>query len=138
MDIRVERADERARIERELQRIVGTTHVPGTSTTLSGSFHRPPLVPTDASLRYTALFQAVSRLAGYPLGTATSGGASDGNDTAAVGTPTVDGVGAHGGRAHSPEEFVEIESLPKKSAILAGFLAALADPALRARLEAAA
>lgn len=136
IDIRVETAAERERIERELARIVRTPRVPGTTAELAGSFHRPPLVPSDASKRYVALVQAVSRAVGYPLGTATSGGASDGNDTAAVGTPTVDGVGAHGGRAHSPDEYIELESLPLKSAIVAGFLAALADPALQERLGA--
>jgi glutamate carboxypeptidase len=79
----------------------------------------------NAARRYLAQLQAVSRAVGYPLGASDSGGASDGNLTATAGTPTIDGLGPHGGRAHSPDEFMDIPTLTKKCQILAGFLATL-------------
>ena len=54
-----------------------------------------------------------------------SGGASDGNLTASMGIPTIDGLGPHGGRADSPEEFIEIPSLAAKCRVLACFLNSL-------------
>jgi glutamate carboxypeptidase len=135
-DIRVPTLAEQERILEALDEIASTTHVPGTRTELIGRFHRPPMAATEETWEYVRLIQAVSRSVGYPLGTATSGGASDANLTAAAGVPTIDGLGADGGRAHSPEEYIELDSIERRCQVLAGFLASLADPALRAELTA--
>jgi glutamate carboxypeptidase len=60
------------------------------------------------------------------------GGASDGNLTAGVGTPTLDGLGAVGGGAHADDEHVEIATMPQRSALLAALLNDLLSD-LRAR-----
>jgi len=62
---------------------------------------------------------------GLPLGEAWVGGGSDGNFTAALGVPTLDGLGAIGGGAHSVVEHVVVRSLPVRAALLAGLLASL-------------
>ena len=62
---------------------------------------------------------------GLPLREAATGGGSDGNFTAALGVPTLDGLGAVGDGAHSPREHVVIHALPERAALLAGLLAAL-------------
>jgi glutamate carboxypeptidase len=62
---------------------------------------------------------------GLPLGEAATGGGSDGNFTAALGVPTLDGLGAVGDGAHCLEEHVLIQALPERSALLAGLLATL-------------
>lgn len=126
VDCRVASASEQVRIERAMAAIGSTCAVPGTRTTLSGGFHRPPMEASPAALAYAAQLQAIAQSLGHPLGTASTGGASDGNLTAAAGLPTIDGLGAHGGRAHSPEEFIEIASLEAKCRVLACFLAELA------------
>ncbi|MGB3374982.1 MAG: M20/M25/M40 family metallo-hydrolase [Microbacterium sp.] len=54
------------------------------------------------------------------------GGASDGNLTAAAGTPTLDGLGAVGGGAHSPDEHVRASALPARALLLAGLIEHLA------------
>jgi len=51
-----------------------------------------------------------------------TGGASDGNFTAAMGIPTLDGLGPIGDGAHSLEEYVEIASLPERAALIAGLI----------------
>jgi glutamate carboxypeptidase len=56
---------------------------------------------------------------------ASTGGGSDGNFTAALGVPTLDGLGAVGDGAHSPGEYVVIRALPERAALLAGLLATL-------------
>jgi glutamate carboxypeptidase len=53
---------------------------------------------------------------------ASTGGGSDGNFTAAIGVPTLDGMGAVGGGAHSPGEFVVASHLVERTALLAGML----------------
>jgi glutamate carboxypeptidase len=136
LDIRVPTLAEQERILAALDRIAGTTHVPGTRTRLLGRFHRPPMAASERTWEYIRLFQAASEKAGYPLGTATSGGASDANLTAAAGVPTIDGLGPDGGRAHSTEEYIELASVPRRAEALARFLAALASPTLRDSLNA--
>ncbi len=59
------------------------------------------------------------------MGECMVGGGSDGNFTAALGVPTLDGLGAVGDGAHSPDEHVMIAALPKRAALLAGLLATL-------------
>jgi glutamate carboxypeptidase len=51
-----------------------------------------------------------------------SGGASDANTTAAMGVPTIDGLGAGGGMAHNPDEYIELDYLPMRIALLAGLV----------------
>ena len=128
-DIRVPTLAEQARILAALDRIAGTTHLPGTRTELLGRFHRPPMDASEQTWAYIRQLLAAGEVAGYPLGTATSGGASDANLTAAAGIPTIDGLGPDGGRAHSTEEYIELVSVPKRTEVLAHFLAGLTKPA---------
>jgi glutamate carboxypeptidase len=86
---------------------------------------RPPLERT-AGVR--GLFQHAREIAGeigITLGEASTGGGSDGNFTAALGVPTLDGLGAVGDGAHSPQEHVVIRALPERAGLLAGLLATL-------------
>ena len=62
---------------------------------------------------------------GLELGEMSAGGGSDGNFTAALGVPTLDGLGAVGDGAHSDDEHVLIRALPERAALLAGLLAIL-------------
>jgi glutamate carboxypeptidase len=90
-----------------------------------GGVNRPPLERTPAVI---ALFQharALMRACGLRLGEAATGGGSDGNFTAAIGVPTLDGLGAVGDGAHAPNEHVVIGKLPERGALLAGLLATL-------------
>jgi glutamate carboxypeptidase len=57
-----------------------------------------------------------------PLRPASVGGASDGNFTAGVGTPTLDGLGAVGGGAHADHEHVLVDALPGRAALLAALI----------------
>lgn len=126
IDCRVTSQDEEARIATAIRAIAASATVSGTSATVTGGFHRPPMVPSPASLAFAARFQAIAADVGFPLGATSSGGGSDGNLTAAAGTPTLDGLGVHGGRAHSPDEFLELPSLEGKCRALAAFLDTIA------------
>jgi glutamate carboxypeptidase len=69
-----------------------------------------------------ALAQETAAGLGRALGEGGTGGASDGNLTAALGVPTLDGLGAVGGGAHADDECVSVADLPWRAALLAGLL----------------
>lgn len=122
VDVRVATRTEAERIERSLKEISNSPYVVDATCGLEGHFHREPFSPSAESLELAGRIQAHANAIGFALGLAECGGASDGNLTAACGLPTVDGLGAHGGFAHSPLEFVEISSIFKKTAALASLL----------------
>jgi len=127
VDCRVTSMEEQARVTAGIEAAAAKSWVAGTRTTLTGGFHRPPMVASERTWQYIARMQAIAQDAGFPLLGAKTGGASDGNLTAAAGTPTIDGVGVHGGRAHSEDEFVDLPSVEAKCRVLAQFLASLAE-----------
>ena len=92
---------------------------------LTGALNRPPMERTAA---IGALYKEAAQIAhelGWKLEEAAVGGGSDGNFTAALGVPTLDGLGAVGEGAHSPHESVLISELPKRAALLAGLISSI-------------
>ena len=122
IDSRVPTLDEQQRVLDGLEEIVAKEYVSGAKAVLSGGFHRPPFEPSETSLAVADQLIRISRTIGYELGTGSTGGASDGNLTQSAGVPTVDGMGAHGAHAHSHLEYIEAESVPRKTELLAAFL----------------
>lgn len=89
---------------------------------MTGGLNRPPMERTPAS---AALFAAARQAAadmGFDLAEAASGGGSDGNFTAALGVPTLDGMGAVGDGAHALHEHLVVAEMAPRAAILARFL----------------
>jgi glutamate carboxypeptidase len=98
---------------------------PGARLRITGGFERPPLERTPAVGRLFALAADVASSLGRTLAEGAAGGGSDGNFTAALGTPTLDGLGAVGDGAHASHEYVEIRELPWRVALVAGLLSRL-------------
>ena len=99
--------------------------LPGARVEVRGGANRPPLERTAAVRELFGRAQSLMREIGLSLGEATTGGGSDGNLTAALGVPTLDGLGAVGDGAHSSREYVVIRAMPVRAALLAGLLATL-------------
>jgi glutamate carboxypeptidase len=78
---------------------------------------------SEAMAELFARAQGIAASMGVALEEGSTGGGSDGNFTAAIGTPTLDGLGAEGEGAHAANEHVLTESLPRRAALLAGLLA---------------
>lgn len=97
--------------------------VPGVTFRVEQDSARLPMERTEAVGRLFARARAIAAGMGVDLGEGGAGGASDGNLVAALGVPTLDGLGAEGGGAHSDREHVNVESLPRRAALLAGLLA---------------
>ena len=122
IDLRAETVADMRRIERKLKAL--RPILPGARVTVEGGFSRPPLERRASA----ALFSQASKLAeqlGFSVGECLAGGGSDGNFTAALGVPTLDGLGAVGEGPHSPDEQVIIAALPQRAALLAALLVAL-------------
>jgi glutamate carboxypeptidase len=120
IDVRVMTMAEGARIEQVLRSLQPVTLE--TTVRVTGGLNRPPMERTPQIMQR---FETAKRLAaqiGYNLDETGTGGGSDGNFTAALGVPTMDGLGAVGNGAHSPHEFVVVDMLPKRAALLAALL----------------
>jgi len=99
--------------------------VPGASVEVTGGFARPPLERTAAVERLFNEAKKVAAGIGIELKEGSAGGGSDGNFTAALGIPTLDGFGAIGDGAHAIHEHVEIDALVPRAATIAGVLETL-------------
>lgn len=95
---------------------------PRVQLTVSGGFDRPPLERTPAVAGLFDLARAVAAGMGRTLDEGSTGGGSDGNFTAALGIPTLDGLGADGDGAHALHEHVVLESLAFRAALVGGLL----------------
>jgi glutamate carboxypeptidase len=119
LDLRALRVSDMRRLERKLHSL-RPCH-PGAKLEIRGGFNRAPL----EHKRSAALFAKAKALAaqmGLSLGECTAGGGSDGNLTAALGIPTLDGLGAVGHGAHSADEHIFINTMPARAALLAALL----------------
>lgn len=120
IDLRVVSAQEATRLTDE---ILGSRPVnPKATVTVTGGMNRPPWEPSPQG---DALFERARRVGqslGMDLSPAGTGGGSDGNFTAALGIPTLDGLGCIGNDAHALTEWTDLTSLPTKAALLAGLL----------------
>lgn len=97
-----------------------TAHDPRIRLQVKGSIDRPPMERTPAVVRLYEMARAAAAEIDEVLEEGSTGGASDGNFTAALGVPTLDGLGPVGDGAHALHEHVELNSLPRRAAILAG------------------
>jgi glutamate carboxypeptidase len=123
IDLRVSRAGDVAPLNRRLQALRPILR--GARIEVRGGVNRPPMERTPESHKLFIHAQHLAKEMGFPLGEASTGGGSDGNFTAALGVPTLDGLGVVGDGAHSPREFVWTRSLPQRAALLAALLATL-------------
>jgi glutamate carboxypeptidase len=115
-----------AEIQRVEARILARpTFIDGTMTEIKGSINRPPMEETPASRALYSTARELAHQEGFDVPLGESGGASDGNFTAALGISTLDGMGAVGGGAHAVTEHVRLSSIAKRTAWTARLLAML-------------
>jgi glutamate carboxypeptidase len=121
IDVRVKTVADADAVTRRLQAL--KPRDPQCSMRLTGGLNRPPMERTEGT---AALFAQAKELAadlGFALEEAATGGGSDGNFTSALGVPTLDGMGAIGQGAHAENESIRIDSLVKRTALLAAMIA---------------
>jgi glutamate carboxypeptidase len=99
--------------------------LPGARVEILGGLDRPPMERTEGIVRLARLAQEIAAELGFELKESSTGGGSDGNFTAALGVPTLDGLGPDGGGAHSDSEHLLIDSWLRRTALLARLLETL-------------
>jgi len=125
IDVRMWDPAEQLRVDAAIRALMPV--VPDAVLEVSGGPNRPPLAAGSSAALFARACEIAHGLGLPPLTQAAVGGASDGNFTAGVGTPTLDGLGAVGGGAHADHEHVLLEALPGRTALLAALLDNLLD-----------
>ncbi len=119
LDLRFIRPDEGERILAAIEAIIAEANVPGTHATLGITGEFEPLVASEASRRLFEHYAACARSLGQTVEGVFAGGCADSGFAASVGAPTICAVGPIGGRAHSPQEYVEVDSIVPRAQALA-------------------
>ncbi|MFZ1707594.1 MAG: M20/M25/M40 family metallo-hydrolase, partial [Anaerolineae bacterium] len=120
VDARVWRLEDAAWVNQQVYAL--RPHLPGASLQIIGGVERPPMERLPGTVRLFELARRLGQEIGLELVERAVGGASDGNFTAALGIPTLDGLGVCGDGAHTDEEYVLIGQLAPRAAVLAGLL----------------
>ena len=127
VDVRAETMADADGIDRAMRALAAQTA--GARLEVDGGFNRPPMERSAGVVRLFETARACAAEIGITLQEGATGGGSDGNFTAALGVPTLDGLGAVGDGAHALHEHVEVAPLPARAAIIAGLLYRLTQAA---------
>jgi glutamate carboxypeptidase len=127
VDLRAATAEAFDAAATEIERLAGSPTVPDVRVSLSRTAGHPPMEKSDASARLVALAVNVAGELGFSLRDAATGGASDANTTAAMGIPTLDGLGPVGGDDHSADEWLDLDSVAPRTTLLAGLISRVGE-----------
>lgn len=120
VDVRVARLKDAAGIDKKMRALRPVNRKCRLQVT--GGINRPPMERTAGVAALYEKAVAIARDLGWELGEAAVGGGSDGNFTAGLGIPTLDGLGGVGDGAHASHEHILISQLPRRAALLAGLI----------------
>ena len=119
-NVRIRALTDAARIDRLLRGLKPKDR--RTRLVIAGGLNRPPFERTSQGAELFTLARTLGKPLGIPLKEAAVGGGSDGNFTAAVGVPTLDGLGAVGGGAHADHEYVLVEHLVPRAQLVTALI----------------
>jgi len=111
IDVRISSIEQGEYIDRKIKDLCEKSEVEGTELILTGEINRPPMIFTKEIEKMVTLIQEEAKVLGIELNHVTTGGGSDASFTASLNIPTIDGLGPIGGKQHSEEEYLEIDSL---------------------------
>jgi glutamate carboxypeptidase len=111
VDMRFREISEAVRVEAAINRLAKNPSIQGVHAEVTGGVTRPPMNPSEKTLDICKQIDAIGDKLRVPIKWVGTGGGSDGNFSAALGVPTLDGLGPAGGRYHSTEEFLEIDTI---------------------------
>jgi glutamate carboxypeptidase len=123
VDLRAQTTAEFEAAGAELEAILARRTIEGSAVSWERIAGHPVMEKSAASARLVEVAQAIAGELGFELRDAATGGASDANTTAAVGLPTIDGLGPIGGDDHSRDEWLDVASIVPRTTLLAGLLA---------------
>ena len=122
VDVRAMSAEPLAAVRAAIAELAANPAVPDVTVDLETMHHWAPLEKLDRSGRLADHVISLARRLEFETEDVATGGASDANTTSGMGVPTIDGLGPIGGMDHSPEEYLEVESIVPRTALLAALL----------------
>ncbi len=123
-DLRFLHTEDRLATEAQWHELLKKHRVPDVETTLMlEPDPRSPMALSPASQTLVSVAKNIAAMLGFSLHDTTTGGASDGSFVTDFGVPTLDGLGPIGGRDHSPYEYLLLNSVAPRTALLAGLIA---------------
>ncbi len=129
VDVRSTTSDDLDTVDAAIRAIAAATEVPDTTVELEIMAGWRPMEKLARSGRLVEHAQAVAAKLGFEIHDTSTGGASDANTTSGMGIPSLDGLGPIGGNDHAPTEYLDVDSIVPRTALLAGLLLAVArDP----------
>jgi len=123
LDLRIAHKRDGTEMEKRVRRLRAVN--PKCKLEIEGGINRPPLERTQQVAALFTLARSCAQQLGFRLREIAVGGGSDGNFTAGIGIPTLDGLGAVGDGAHAAHEHVIAAELPRRAALLAGLMEAI-------------
>ncbi len=123
VDVRVRKMTDAPRLEKKFRAL--RPYDRRCKLEVEGGINRPPMERSAGVVKLYRLAQGVARAQGMELEESGTGGGSDGNFTAALGIPTLDGLGGVGEGAHAHHESILLDQLPRRAALVAGLIEAL-------------
>jgi len=127
VDVRILDPKEKPRVETFFKRLSQNRLFEPSTIRVSGCIDRPPMAVTPESQAIQDLIITEAKKMGITMGAITTGGCSDGNLTASLGIPTLDGLGLVGANSHRTDEYVELESIPVMVTLMSRVCRHLAD-----------
>jgi glutamate carboxypeptidase len=123
IDLRFHYKEDRLATEQRWHDMMQNKQVPGVTLTLEADIDsRDPMVCTPGNLILAQRAQEIAQQLGFTVNHAATGGISDANYASDFGYPTLDGLGPIGGLDHSPNEYMELDSIAPRAALLAGLI----------------
>lgn len=128
LDLRAADAASAGRLVDDVRAVVGhAVRVPGVSIVVEGGITRPAFETSRGTRSLYACVEALARALEIPVHSVVEAGGSDASFAAALGVPTIDGLGPVCHQSCSPGEWVEVTSIVERGAVFAGLVAAIAD-----------
>ena len=125
-DLRFMHDDDRLATENRFYALMGQKRIPGVELTIERAPDiKGPMVRTAHGLELAQQAQHTANLLGFSINHVMTGGASDASYTTGCGVPSLDGLGPVGGRDHSPDEYLMLNSVAPRAALLAGLIASI-------------
>lgn len=122
IDVRFKLEEEGRRVESKLRELKENPRVSGIKVDIEKIGYRPPMNPSKKTRKLCKLVNEVGKGLGIDIIWASTGGGSDANSTAAVGTPSIDGLGPVGGGAHGISEYLELNTIEPRIRLLRGII----------------
>ncbi len=122
MDVRASDMQGIKAIEAAMRKVADKTTIAGTTTTFTGGMRCLPFERSERNAHLVQKAKDAGKELGLKIEDLGTGGASDANTTSGMGIPTIDGLGAGGGLAHNPGEYIELDYLPTRIALLTGLV----------------